>query len=164
MPSAQTIGVTSLVITLLGLAQLAESQQPKKEPVRPPGVASWKTPAGLWWTTRDNGRDVSYDQAHAYCAELTLDGFSDWRLPTDVELRTLYRPNDRPILLPHSPTGPYEVYIDKHITLERVSVWVDYEPAQEERHWAVAFTKGNNTNSLADLLTDVRALCVRSSV
>ncbi len=49
---------------------------------------------GLQWQDdySDNGgavKDANWTEAMAYCDNLTLDGRSDWRLPSQKELRTL---------------------------------------------------------------------------
>ena len=52
---------------------------------------TWTDPAtGLMWAKKDNGKDVSWEQASEYCAKLQLGGFNDWRLPTIEELAGLY--------------------------------------------------------------------------
>jgi len=45
---------------------------------------------GLQWTPRDNGGNVTWLHAEAYCSGLVLGGFDDWRLPTIEELGALY--------------------------------------------------------------------------
>jgi hypothetical protein len=39
----------------------------------------------LMWTLRNNGRDIDWKGANAYCETLRTGGFSDWRLPTTEE-------------------------------------------------------------------------------
>ena len=56
-------------------------------------AAFWTDPdTNLIWTKVDNGSDVTWQQANAYCANLHLAGNSDWRLPTIDELQGLYDP------------------------------------------------------------------------
>lgn len=50
---------------------------------------------GLMWLRVDNGREVNADQAIVYAGDCTAGGFSDWRLPTIEELRTLYEPTSK---------------------------------------------------------------------
>ena len=45
--------------------------------------------AGLMWSARDNGQDISFAQAQAYLASFRLAGYNDWRFPTLQELETL---------------------------------------------------------------------------
>jgi len=46
---------------------------------------------GLQWAPKDNGRDINWENAHAYCQRYTGGGFTDWRLPTFIELESLYK-------------------------------------------------------------------------
>jgi serine/threonine protein kinase len=46
----------------------------------------------LMWTLRDNGTDVTWDQALTYCSNLSLGGFKDWRFPEIGELEKIYDP------------------------------------------------------------------------
>lgn len=46
----------------------------------------------LIWTANDNGRDISWVKSFAYCEELSLAGFDDWRLPTLEELKQIMKP------------------------------------------------------------------------
>jgi hypothetical protein len=51
---------------------------------------TWTDPStGLMWTKKDNGLDVSWNQATAYCSNLHLASFSDWRLPSIDELQDI---------------------------------------------------------------------------
>ncbi len=45
---------------------------------------------GLVWAGKDNGEDVSPRKAKSYCQNLSLAGYSDWRLPTLAELVSIY--------------------------------------------------------------------------
>jgi hypothetical protein len=45
------------------------------------------------WTKRDNGSDVDWNQADAYCSNLKLADSSDWRLPTVEELQGMDDPS-----------------------------------------------------------------------
>lgn len=46
---------------------------------------------GLMWAARDNGKDINWSNARAYCANYTGGGYTDWRLPTTNELEGLYK-------------------------------------------------------------------------
>jgi hypothetical protein len=54
-------------------------------------VPTWTDPAtGLMWARKDNGGDVTWQQAANYCQNLALGGYSGWRLPTIDELQGIY--------------------------------------------------------------------------
>jgi Protein of unknown function (DUF1566) len=48
---------------------------------------------GLMWAGKDNGSDVTWQEAGNYCQNLTLGGHSGWRLPTIDELQGIYDPS-----------------------------------------------------------------------
>ena len=54
----------------------------------------WTDPANeLMWTVDTDGQVEVYQTAWNYCSYLSLGGYSNWRLPTILQLRTLYDPN-----------------------------------------------------------------------
>jgi len=58
-------------------------------------AAAWTDPAtGLMWAKKDNGYDVSWQQATDYCRNLQLADHSDWRLATSDELSTICNLNE----------------------------------------------------------------------
>ncbi len=44
----------------------------------------------LMWASQDNGTDISWSEGKEYCANFRLEGYTDWRMPTQEELATLY--------------------------------------------------------------------------
>ncbi len=52
---------------------------------------TWTDPnTGLMWARHDNGRDINWANADAYCKNYSVGGYTDWRLPTRDELKGLY--------------------------------------------------------------------------
>ncbi|RLA77052.1 MAG: hypothetical protein DRG33_07300 [Deltaproteobacteria bacterium] len=53
------------------------------------------TKTGLMWTASDNMGDISWHDAKDYCKMPPVAGYryTDWRMPTVEELRTLYDPH-----------------------------------------------------------------------
>jgi len=52
----------------------------------------WTDPkTKLTWQTAPTGTDLTWDKAKEHCENLTLLGFSDWRMPTLEELRSAIR-------------------------------------------------------------------------
>jgi len=48
------------------------------------------TGTNLMWAAKDNGADISWDDAKIYCENHRAGGYEDWRMPTQDELETLY--------------------------------------------------------------------------
>jgi formylglycine-generating enzyme required for sulfatase activity len=79
-----------MLLLLLGFAAGPAHAQ-KQTPANVAPSYAWKDGAtGLMWTLKDNGTDVDWNQASAYCANLRLGRNSDWRLPTIDELQDIY--------------------------------------------------------------------------
>ena len=52
---------------------------------------TWIDPAtNLMWAKQDNGSDTEWSRANKYCSNLSLGGYSNWRLPTIDELAGIY--------------------------------------------------------------------------
>jgi hypothetical protein len=43
---------------------------------------------GLMWVAKDNGVPINWHGATEYCKNLRVGGYTDWRMPTLVELAT----------------------------------------------------------------------------
>jgi len=48
------------------------------------------TKTNLMWAATDNGKGISWEDAKKYCTEYKSGGYTDWRMPTQDELATLY--------------------------------------------------------------------------
>jgi len=48
------------------------------------------TKTNLMWASKDNGKGVSWEEAKKYCNEYKGGGYTDWRMPTQDELATIY--------------------------------------------------------------------------
>lgn len=93
---------------------------------------------GLMWASRDNGSDIAWQGAKAYCEHFGAGGHTDWRMPTATELMTLYDERE-------SWTTPCTTRRSVHLTpLIRLSctwVWSSTE-AGPSRARAVHFFDG----------------------
>lgn len=75
-----------------------EPPKPENDPRSNASVSPLESPKGVFsdtkttltWTAKDNGVNVGPEEAAPYCANLSLAGFHDWRVPTIPELRSLY--------------------------------------------------------------------------
>jgi hypothetical protein len=109
---------------------------------------------GLIWSVKDNGSDMSWDQANNYCENSTLQGQTDWRLPTIDELKTLY---DRSLSKKqYKAKGPIE--------LGAASMWSGTKNNSGDA-WNFNFFNGGTSMSptRGGCGTSARALCVRQS-
>lgn len=70
------------------VAETEQTTQPTTErTTQPREDPTWSDPAtGLMWAGKDNGSNVTWNQAGSYCSNLRLAGYSNWRLPTIDEL------------------------------------------------------------------------------
>jgi hypothetical protein len=96
-------------LTIHGSPYDPDSQSRKLSCSDIPGVSSnprssqeleetWRDPAtSLTWARKDNGDNVNWEQAAAYCKNLKLDGYDDWRLPTAGELNGVYDTDARTV-------------------------------------------------------------------
>jgi hypothetical protein len=65
-----------------------EPAAPKTQPTQD---LTWTDPAThLMWAGKDNGKNLTWEEASHYCSALTLEGYSNWRLPTVNELAGIY--------------------------------------------------------------------------
>jgi len=48
------------------------------------------TKTNLMWAAKDNGSNISWDDAKSYCENYRGGGYTDWRMPTSDELADLY--------------------------------------------------------------------------
>ncbi len=71
---------------------------------------------GLIWQNRDDGLQRDWNDAMYYCEDLTLDGFTDWHVPTFSELRGLI------------DCGPYSSAPDDFESLPDYLTCADYMP------------------------------------
>jgi len=114
----------------------------------------WKDSAtGLIWAVKDNGSDVSWDQARNYCTQLSLGGYSDWSLPTIDELSAIF---DKSVSKRYKAKGSIE--------LEAASIWSETTNNAGDA-WSLNFSYGGKSISptRGGCGTAGRALCVQRS-
>jgi len=117
---------------------------------------------GLQWTREDNGRDIAWSDAKAYCAARK----GAWRLPAVDELEALYRAAER-----HGQFAQCGDELCKVPTLFKLTgswLWSSSPSGYEKddgrpNFWGVLLVNGARTSALGDFDYRSRALCVRSS-
>ena len=146
------IALLLLVLAMIGLHARAQNQTPAN--VAPP--VGWTDLAtGLTWTKQDNGSDVTWDQANAYCSNLRMGGYSDWRLPTIDELQGIYVPGQ-------FGEGATTKHVKGNLKLSSGSQWSSTRGSAHGEAWFLSFFSGKRySRQLGYGLA--RALCVRRS-
>jgi hypothetical protein len=104
----------------------------------------------LEWTKRDNGKDIDYQSAKAYCASLPRGSGANWRVPTIIELDKLIDKNS---------SGSYK--IQSPFKLTGTDVWSTEEHIDGKNIWIVKFSEGRRVTSLLWGKDGRRVLCVR---
>ena len=111
---------------------------------------------GLMWTVEDNGQDIDWNNATAYCEDLTLDGFSDWGLASLAQLEALYDPGESYI----PPDGTEPIHIKNPIQLTTYYVWSS-ERSGTGSAWYFFFARGYRNSLQVNNPSNGRVLCVR---
>jgi hypothetical protein len=106
---------------------------------------------GLEWTRSDNGSDVDWAGAKAYCSRLS----GNWSLPTVDQLQSLYDKS-----LAGVQCGKFTCNVPSAFRLSSTWFWSS-EPAGSPGAWLVALYGGRRDSSLVDYSNGSRALCVR---
>jgi len=128
--------------------------------------STWTDPAtGLMWTKKDNGSDVNWNQASAYCSNLQLAGYIDWRLPTIEELQGIDDPNiSSHVVFDNGSEG--SVHVKGNLKLTGGHPWSSTQGAAPGKPyqvvWSFHFGQEKALNSTI-FFADSRALCVRRS-
>jgi hypothetical protein len=123
---------------------------------------TWTDPGTeLMWTKKDNGSDVDWYQATAYCSKLQLAGYSDWRLPTIEELQGINDPSVsvRAVF----DWGVSAVLVKGNLQLTGWQ-WSSSQGDTRGNPWTLGFGNGPPRNGFVSAHSySMRALCVRRS-
>ena len=132
----------------------------------------WIDPStGLMWAAKDNGRDMSWKGAAKYCRDLRLAGYSDWRLATLAEFRTIYDRNANASGLAGTrKDSPFTYHVKGNLFLTG-DEWSSERRYDDRGHpsgydWYFDFNEGRSDNEPSGFPYSSslkRALCVRDS-
>jgi hypothetical protein len=129
--------------------------------------APWVDPSTrLMWTGQDNGRDITWSHSLAYCLDLRLAGYSDWRLPTVDELEGIYddsgfnaqHPNGVVIGLAGKAKGGLLTTGAREWSSDRV---LDDRGHKSGLAWEFDFPHGGRWKDPTGYYGQLRAVCVR---
>jgi len=130
-------------------ATSARIEVPGRVVVRPHDRTAEDLETGLMWQMEDNGSNIDLERARATCDGLDQGGYTDWRLPSIYELRSLYK------------KGPEE---RKYDTIDGVFLtdccpWTS--TPHGDYHWTYVFHMGMRFLEFEALPWHMRVLCVR---
>ncbi len=114
--------------------------------------------SALRWDGHDNGKDIAWEDAKAYCAGRG----PGWRLPAMAELESLYGG-------PSRRCGRALCRATARVRLTGPWFWSATEVSPDEASdpddvaWGVLLVNGARTQNLRPIAYDARALCVRGS-
>jgi|GEM_PF-1567372 len=107
------------------------------------------------WSSRDNGADINWFEANSYCDRSILAGYTDWRLPTEEEIRTLFF-RGRNI---DCGTG-LSCHIYSPFILTDLALWTSFRVGDKFAE-VQYFTNGGVQPDRLEIADDHRVLCVR---
>jgi uncharacterized protein YqgV (UPF0045/DUF77 family) len=113
------------------------------------------TETKLMWAAKDNGSNISWEDAESYCEDYRGGGYTDWRMPTYDELAGLYD-NSKSY---KATKRSYDVHLTELIRLSACCPWVSFTYGSGAAHFAFHPIQ-LPWNPLSDF-DDLRALPVR---
>ena len=111
------------------------------------------TRTGLMWAAKDKGKGISWDDAKLYCENYQGGGYSDWRMPTQDELASLYDPDKK---------NPHGYRVTKLIHITACCPWAS-ETRGSKAAYFTFYSDGVRVWGLQSDSLDSRALPVRDS-
>ena len=168
----KTAKVAALLLLFCALMMSAQTA-PKDQGAQETQVRGfWIDPStGLMWAGKDNGKGVSWKGSVKYCRDLRLAGYSDWRLATVAELKTIYDPNaDAPGLAGPGKESSYTWHVKGNVFLTGYE-WSSERINDDRGHfsgyaWYFNFNEGRADSDPSGFpypSSFKRALCVRGS-
>jgi len=164
-------GADSREIThLQGAPEQAKTLEDTRLEDKPHKHGYWfDTSTGLVWAGGDNGVDMDWRQATNYCRDLSLGGYSNWRLARIDELQGIYDDSTNASLPLHTGKVDYLTGRAKGgLFLTGSYYWSssllngDHKNAGDDV-WEFDFLHGNRHNDRPNYSVHIRALCVRRS-
>jgi TPR repeat protein len=158
--------------------QQARQQQMEETQKRQLDAVGWVDPAThLMWMKKDNGQNIDWNSALAYCRAFRAGGVSDWRVPTIDELTSLHDSHATSVTAPTSSEWngadrgrsstvargtTWTYHIKGGIVLSTGNVWTSSQNGSSNEAVIYSFVEGKLWQRYLDG-TFQRALCVRST-
>jgi len=157
MTFSNSATITILVVTAMA-AGLVHAQ--KQTPANVPQPTWTDSTAGLMWAREDNGSDIQQPQALAYCRDLRLAGFRDWRLPEIGELEQIYDPSVVSGTWSFD-SHRYDLHVKGSIRMTGCCGWSATSGKSTGEAWAFGFDGGLRVSVGTGDSDSARVLCVR---
>lgn len=119
----------------------------------------------LMWTVRDNGSDLDWNEARAYCEACRVGAYSDWRMPTLEELEGLYDVTQSYNLQGRFAQGgawSFDVHIANPFRITAPWVWSSTRDDSSSAFHFFYYYGRRGSRNLSNRY-NVRVLCVRRS-
>jgi hypothetical protein len=114
---------------------------------------------GLMWTRKDNGGDITWEEANQHAKNLSLGGYTDWQWSTIDELESIYDPNNVSGYY-RLPETTLPIYTVRGIQLSGPRVWSSTKESSI-RACIFCFESGVRGSDGIPGSAGLRALCVR---
>lgn len=118
------------------------------------------TESGLMWASKDNGEDITWNDAQKYCEDYQSGGYQDWRMPKTDELATLYDTAYEGYAQKCCKTCP-KIYISRLINLTCFGPWTSGRGKKGAAYFR--FTSGKQSWTYESIALYHRVLPVRDS-
>ncbi len=118
------------------------------------------TKTGLMWASKDNGQDITWNDAKKYCDDYRSGSYQDWRMPKIDELMTLYNTGSEGYAQKCCKTCA-KVRITRLINLTCFSPWSSGKGKKGAAY--LRFTNGKQSWTYDSIALYHRALPVRDS-
>jgi hypothetical protein len=159
------------LILLLIAVTIAGAQRSTEDQRMSPDTQTrgyWVDTSGFVWAGKDNGKDVSWNQATKYCHDPWLAGYSNWRLATIDELQDIYDANrESPGLAGLGEGRAFTWHVEGGLLLSG-DEWSSRRNHDERGHPSGTalqfdFNDGRQSNDDLGYHAGQRALCLRRS-
>lgn len=150
--------LVAAVMILIGVA-MGQAAKDGRFVVHKTNETVLDTKTNLMWALKDNGSDISWTNAKSYCENHRAGGYTDWRMPTQEELASLYDTNKT---RPASCASDFKI----HVTTDLIettcfAVWASETRAADAAQFS--FVYGTPSWYLQSHTYGMRALPVRSN-
>jgi hypothetical protein len=126
------------------------------EKVVPDGAVFVSPNSQLMWAAKDNHENASWDRAAQIAKDFRGGNFSDWRLPTDLELQSLYD-KDKTVEFANG----HKVHVSDQVLLFGYMYWSGVEKGKDAKYFD--FEKGKVSSRKKDEVPSMRVLLVRNA-